>query len=95
MHHLVDGKEWKEFDEKHPNFAQKSRNMRLALAADGFNPFGNMSISYSMCLVVMTAYKLPLWLCTKDLYKMLTLLIPGSNALGKDIDVFLRPLVDE
>ena len=26
---------------------------------------------------------------------MLTLLIHGPNALGKDIDVFLRPLVDE
>ena len=26
---------------------------------------------------------------------MLTLLIPGPQALGKDIDVFLRPLVDE
>ena len=26
---------------------------------------------------------------------MLTLLIPGPLALGKDMDVFLRPLVDE
>ena len=26
---------------------------------------------------------------------MLTLLIPSPNPLGKDIDVFLRPLVDE
>ena len=54
-----------------------------------------MSLSYSMWPVVMTAYNLPLWLCTKDPYKMLTLLIPGPNAPKKDIDVFLRPLVDE
>ena len=45
--------------------------------------------------VVLTAYNLSKWLCTKDLYKMLILLIPDPNAPGKDIDVFLRPLVDQ
>ena len=69
--------------------------MRLGLVADSFNPFGNMSLSYSMWPVVMTAYNLPLWLCTKDPYKMLILLIPDPNAPGKDIDVFLRPFIDE
>ena len=48
-----------------------------------------------MWLVVMTAYNLPLRLCTKDPYKMLTLLIPDPNPPRKDIDVFLRPLMDE
>ena len=43
----------------------------------------------------MTAYNLPLWLCTKDSYKMLTMLILGPNAPWKDFDVFLRPLVDK
>ena len=69
--------------------------MRLGLVVDGFNPFGNMSLSYTMWPMVITAYNLSPWLCTKDPYKMLTLLILGSNAPGKDIDVFLRPLVDE
>ena len=46
-----------------------------------------MSLSCSMWPVVMTAYNLPSWL--------LTLLIPSPNAPKKDIDVFLRPLVDE
>ena len=80
---------------KHPNFALEPRNIRLGLAIDRFNPFCNMSLSYSMWRAVMTAYNLPMWLCTKDPYKMLTLLIPGSNAPGKNIDVLLRPLVDE
>ena len=31
----------------------------------------------------------------KDNYFMLTLLIPGPKSPGKDMDVFLRPLVDE
>jgi len=54
-----------------------------------------MSLSYSMWSVVLIAYNLPPWLCTKDPYKMLTLLIPGRNAPRKDIDVFLQPLVDK
>ena len=34
--------------------------------------------------------------CVKnpETYLMLTLLIPSPNALGKNIDVFLKPLVD-
>ena len=55
MCHLVDGKELIEFDEKHPNFERESRNMRLGLTIDGFNPFDNISLSYSICPVVMTA----------------------------------------
>ena len=31
----------------------------------------------------------------QDQYKMLTLFIYGPNALRNDIDVFLRPLMDE
>ncbi|KAJ9535763.1 hypothetical protein OSB04_un001077 [Centaurea solstitialis] len=38
---------------------------------------------------------MPPWLCMKDSSFMLTLLIPGPKSPGKDIDVFLRPLVDE
>ena len=67
----------------------------MGLVVDGFNPFRNMSFSYSIWPVVMTAYNLPSWLCTKEPYKMLNLLIPSPNDPGKDIDVFLRPLVDE
>ncbi|KAD5318009.1 hypothetical protein E3N88_17955 [Mikania micrantha] len=43
MRHPVDGKAWQEFDNRYPNFAKEPRNVRLGLAADGFNPFGNMS----------------------------------------------------
>ena len=85
---VIDGKAWKDFDSNFPGFVNELRNVRLGLAADGFNPFGNMSLSYSMWPVVLNAYNLPLCLCMKDLYFMLTLLIPGLQAPGKDIDVF-------
>ncbi|KAJ9547255.1 hypothetical protein OSB04_019798 [Centaurea solstitialis] len=79
----------------YPNFSKEPRNVRLGLAADGFNPFGNMSSAHSTWPVVVTTYNLPPWLCMKESSFMLTLLIPGPKSPGKDMDVFLRPLVEE
>ncbi|GJX14697.1 hypothetical protein Tco_0206455 [Tanacetum coccineum] len=58
MQHPVDGRAWKEFDTKYPDFAAKPRSVRLS-------------------------------------YFILTLLIPGPKSPGKDIDVYLRPLIDD
>lgn len=95
MRYPADSVAWKEFDKMYPNFAADPRNVRLGLASDGFNPFGNMSTSYSMWPVVVVSYNLPPWMCMKKPFSMLTLLIPGPRAPGRDIDVFLRPLTDE
>ncbi|GJS19470.1 reverse transcriptase domain-containing protein [Tanacetum coccineum] len=76
MQHPVDGRAWKNFDNKYPNFAKEPRNVRLGLAADGFNPFGNLSQAYSISFMLM-------------------LLIPDPKSPGKDIDVYLRPLIDD
>ena len=48
MGHPTDSEEWKEFDLKHPDFALEPHNVRLGLATNGFNPFGNMNNNYSM-----------------------------------------------
>ncbi|GJY85907.1 uncharacterized protein Tco_0499933 [Tanacetum coccineum] len=45
--------------------------------------------------VILTTYNLPLWLCMKESNLMLSMLIPVPKSPGKDIDVFLRPLVEE
>ncbi|GJX23059.1 zinc finger, PHD-type containing protein [Tanacetum coccineum] len=45
--------------------------------------------------VILTTYNLPPWLCMKESSFMLTLLIPGPKSLSKDIDVYLRPLIDD
>nr|XP_043637986.1 uncharacterized protein LOC122608986 [Erigeron canadensis] len=95
MRHPVDGTTWKDFDARYPDFASEPKNVRLRLAADGFNPFGNMSVSYSMWSVIMTTYNMPPWLCMKESTFMLTLLILGPRSPRKDMDVFLRPLIDE
>ncbi|CAI0559000.1 unnamed protein product [Linum tenue] len=95
LRHPADSKEWKDFDLQFPSFAEDARNIRLGLASDGFNPFGNMSNSYSMWPVVLTPYNLPPWMCMKEPYLFLTLLIPGPTAPGKDIDIYMQPLIDE
>ncbi|XP_076909137.1 uncharacterized protein LOC143566278 [Bidens hawaiensis] len=95
MRHPVDGSSWKEFDKKYLNFSREPRNVHLGLAADGFNPFGNMSLAHSTWPVVLTTYNLPPWLCMKESSFMLSLLIPGPKSPGKDTDVVLKPLVYE
>ncbi|XP_057514743.1 uncharacterized protein LOC130796406 [Actinidia eriantha] len=93
--HPAHSDEWKDFDVKHPEFALEPRNVRLGLAVDGFNPFRNMSNSYSMWPVILVPYNLPPWLAMKDSFFMLTLLVPGDKQPGIDIDVYMRPMVDE
>ncbi|XP_075659141.1 uncharacterized protein LOC142629026 [Castanea sativa] len=95
MRHLVDSEEWKEFDLQHPDFALEPRNVRLGLATDRFNPFGNMNNNYSMWPVILIPYNLPPWLVMKEPYFMLSLLIPSPHQPGNEIDIYLKPLVDE
>ena len=40
MSHCSDSEAWKHFNQTHPDFATESRNVRLGLSTDGFNPFG-------------------------------------------------------
>ncbi|XP_020963472.1 uncharacterized protein LOC110265062 [Arachis ipaensis] len=95
LRHPADGQSWKDFDRLHPDFAKESRNIRLGLASDGFNPFRTMSFSHSTWPVVLVAYNLPPWCCMKPEYVMMSLLIPGPCSPGKSIDVYLQPLIEE
>nr|XP_011462058.1 PREDICTED: uncharacterized protein LOC105350814 [Fragaria vesca subsp. vesca] len=52
LRHPADGEAWKSFDRSFPDFAADIRNVRLGLATDGFNPTGNMNLSYRKCLDV-------------------------------------------
>lgn len=95
LRHPADSPAWAKLDETFSEFGNESRNVRLGLASDGFNPFGIMSSSHSTWPVVMSVYNLPPWLCMKQPYLFLSLLIPGPKGPGNNIDVYLQPLVDE
>lgn len=95
MHHPVDSPAWQLVNEKWPTFANEARNLRLGLSTDGFNPFGNLSSTYSCWPVMLVIYNLPPFLCMKKENIMLTLLIPGSKQPGNDIDIYLQPLIED
>ena len=63
LRHPADSKAWKNFDELHESFSSEKHNVRLGLASDGFNPYGNMSTSHSTWPVVLVPYNLPPWMC--------------------------------
>ncbi|GJV49571.1 isovaleryl-CoA dehydrogenase, mitochondrial [Tanacetum coccineum] len=69
MQHPVDGRAWKDFDTKYLDFAAETRNVRLGLVVDGFNPLGNLSQSYSMWPVIPITYNLPLWQASFEDYR--------------------------
>ncbi|XP_076932136.1 uncharacterized protein LOC143597540 [Bidens hawaiensis] len=95
LRHPADGKSLKEFDSLYPHFAKETRNVRLGLSSDGFNPFGTMSIAHSTWPVVLVNYNLPPWMSLKPEYFILSLLIPGPEYPGNNIDIYLQPLVEE
>jgi hypothetical protein len=95
LSHPADGEAWKDFDRKYDWFAKDARNVQLDLATDGFNPFGKMSASFSMWPVFLIPYNFPPWECMEQSNFMMGLLIPGPTSPGKDMDLFLQPLIDE
>ena len=95
MRHPVDSEAWELIDTKWPEFSMEPRNLRLGLAADGINPFSSLSSTYSCWPVMLVTYNLPPWLCMRKEHLMLALLIPGPKQPGNDIDVFLRPLIED
>ena len=51
--------------------------------------------NYSMWPVILIPYNLPPWLVMKEPYFMLSLLILSPYQPGNEIDIYLKPLVDE
>ena len=43
----------------------------------------------------MTIYNIPPWMCMKQSYFLMPLLIPDPNAPSNDIDIYLQPLIEE
>ncbi|GJY67940.1 putative transposase-associated domain-containing protein [Tanacetum coccineum] len=95
MVHPSDGKAWKHFDSTDPFFAEEIRNVRLGLCTDGFSPNSSSSNPYSCWPVFLSIYNLPPWMALKDSYVKLALIIRSRKSPGQNIDVFLRPLIDE
>ena len=95
MVHPSDGEAWKQFDRDYVQFAAEPRNVRIAIATDGFNPFGMGAAPYSCWPVFVIPLNLPPGVCMQKQYIFLSLIIPGPEYPGKNMSVFMEPVVDE
>ena len=93
--HPTDGSQWREIDREFLDFADDARNLRFTLSTDGFNPFGDQSSSHSTWPITLCINNLPPRLCMKRRFIMMPVLIQGPKQPVNDIDVYLRPLVEE
>ena len=95
--HPSDGDAWKNFD-KLPWMKEKAaeaRNVRIALATDGFNPYGMAAASYSCWPVFVIPLNLPPGAIMQRKHMFLSLIIPGPNYPGQNMSVYMQPLFDE
>ena len=95
LSHPAGSQAWKDFDQTWLEFEKDARNIRLGLATNGFNPFGNMTNSNNMWPVFVVPYNMPPWVCMEASNFMMALLIPRPSAPSKDFDVFMEPLIEE
>ena len=98
MRSVVDSPAWKHIntDVAFGNFGRDERNMRLALALDGVNPFKLSNTNWSTWPVLILIYNFEPWLVTKKVFISLCILISGKRSPdASNIDVFIRPLLKE
>jgi hypothetical protein len=91
--HHSDGEAWTRFDSIHREKADEAHNVRVALATDGFNPYGLMAAPYTCWPVFVIPLNLPLGICFQRQNIFLLLIIPGH--LGSDMGVYMEPVIDE
>ena len=95
MVHPSNGEAWKHFNSVHPHFSAESRNMCLGSCIDGLNPFGSFAAPYSCWSVIIMVYNLPPGMCMRPNFMFLSTVISGPICPVWNIDVCLRPLIDE
>ena len=96
MHGVHDSPAWRAIDMKFPSFASGFRNIRMALSADGFNPFSSLLCQWLTWPVFVFVYNLAPWMTTKRFFVIHVLLIPGKHSPnGGNIDVYMKPVIDQ
>jgi hypothetical protein len=74
--HPADAAQWGNINTHFPWF-DDARSIWFAMSTDGVNPFGNQSLTHRTWPVMLSLYNLPPWLCKKQKYMMLTILVSG------------------
>jgi hypothetical protein len=96
VRHVPDSRAWEHIDVTFSNFDSEPRNVRLGLATDGINPFGEKNNTWSTWPILVLNYNLPPWLFTNLFFLLLSLIIPGpDNLKSSNFDVYLAPVLEE
>jgi hypothetical protein len=64
--HTSDGEAWTHFDAIHCEKVEAARNVHVALATNGFNPYGMMTIPYTCWHMFVIPINLPSTYAFKD-----------------------------
>ena len=73
----TNGSTFRNIEEKWPHFKDKPHNLRLSLAVDGVNPFGELIYIYSVWLVFVINNNIPPWMSIKRKHIMLAMIVPS------------------
>jgi hypothetical protein len=73
----ADGYEFKEIAAKWPEFIDEPRNVRLSLATDGVNLYGELQFVYSVWPIFVINNNIPPWMSIMREHIMLIMIIPG------------------
>jgi hypothetical protein len=96
VRHVLDSRAWEHIDATFPDFTNEPRNVRLGLATDGMNPFGEKSNTWSTWHVLVLNCNLPPWLVTKKFFLLLSLIIPGPDSVkSSNFDVYLAHVLEK
>ena len=73
----ANGFSFRKIKERWSIFKEEPRNVRISLAADGVNPFGERMSIYSVWPVFVIKNNLPPWMLIKREHTMLAMIVPG------------------
>jgi hypothetical protein len=76
----ADSGQWKFANNRWRFLKEEPRHVRLGMAMDGVNPYGNNSSSHSTWPIVLVNYNLPPWMSIKAVHIMLCAIVPGTNS---------------
>jgi hypothetical protein len=93
--HPADTEAWEALGCFDPEFARDPWSVRLGLLTNGFQPHSEASSSYSCWPLFIMPYNLPPNKCLKQSFVFLTLVNLGPNEPRKQMNIFLRPFMEE
>jgi hypothetical protein len=72
----ANGSAFREIEEKWEDFKDEPCNVRLSLATDGVNPFGDLTSIYSVWPIFVINDNIPPWMSIKREHIMLAMIVP-------------------